>query len=168
VLVKMVQNLDGVTDGARVDAWAHRIARNAITDEYRRRGRNSAALARLRGSESEPVSASAADAVLAADLVEMSGCLRPLVEALDEPYREALVLTGWQGLTQGQAAARAGVSLPGMKSRVQRGRAQLREQLLACCEPEIGEYGLRGRPTGHGHCHAAAGGCGCGSGHPPA
>lgn len=167
VLVKMIQNLDGLTDGTRVEAWAYRIARNSITDEYRRRGRDSAALAQLRGVGAEPVADSAADEMLAADLVEMSGCLRPLVEALDEPYREALLRTGWQGLTQRQAAERAGLSLPGMKSRVQRGRSLLREQLLACCEPEIGEHGLRGRPTGQGHCSAAAGGCGCGSGHPP-
>lgn len=48
---------------------------------------------------------------MAADLVELSGCLRPLVRALDEPYRSALETTAWGGLTQADAAARAGVSL---------------------------------------------------------
>lgn len=150
VLVKMIQNMDGLTDGTRVEAWAYRIAHNAITDEYRRRGRDAAALTRFGVLGSAPESDPAAEEVLSADLVELSGCLRPLVEALAAPYREALVLTGWQGLTQEQAAKRAGASLPGMKSRMQRGRAQVREQLVACCEPEIGEDWRRGRQTGPG------------------
>jgi hypothetical protein len=37
-------------------------------------------------------------------------------------------------MTHAKAAAVATVSVPGMKSRVQRGRAKLRELLLACCE----------------------------------
>lgn len=147
VLVTMVQNVDGLTDGTRVDAWAYRIARNAIADEYRRRGRHAASLARAGSVTAEHATDPTADEVLAVDLVELSHCLRPLVEALPEPYRDALVLTSWQGFTQTQAAEHAGVSLPGMKSRVQRARGRLREQLLACCEPETGDHGLRGRPT---------------------
>lgn len=169
VLVRMIQNLDGLTDGTRIEAWAYRIARNSITDEYRRRGRHAAALARLGSIGAEPMIDSAADEVLDSDLVELSGCMRPLVDALDEPYREALVLTGWQGLTQAQAATSAGVSLPGMKSRVQRGRAQLRKQLLACCEPEAdGDGLLLGRQTGHGCSSVAAGAGDCGAASTPA
>lgn len=36
--------------------------------------------------------------------------------------------------TQKEAAAMIGISLSGMKSRVQRGRQQLREMFEACCE----------------------------------
>jgi hypothetical protein len=58
-------------------------------------------------------------------------------EQLPEAYREALTLTELGGLSQRDAAARAGLSLSGMKSRVQRGRAKLTELLLRCCEVEL-------------------------------
>jgi RNA polymerase sigma-70 factor (ECF subfamily) len=56
------------------------------------------------------------------------------VAALPSPYREAITLTELQGMTQKEAAAMLGISLSGMKSRVQRGRKQLQELLQACCE----------------------------------
>jgi hypothetical protein len=35
---------------------------------------------------------------------------------------------------QAEVAARMGLTVSGVKSRIQRGRAKLREELLACCE----------------------------------
>ena len=64
---------------------------------------------------------------------ELAQCLRPLIDQLDPIYREALMLTDLDGLTQSEAARRAGISTSGMKSRVQRGRAQLKSALLECC-----------------------------------
>ena len=53
--------------------------------------------------------------------------------ALPSPYREAVTLTELQGMTQKDAAEMLGISLSGMKSRVQRGRQRIREMLQACC-----------------------------------
>lgn len=47
----------------------------------------------------------------------------------------------WVGLTQTEAAGRAGISLSGMKSRVQRGRAQLRGIVDACCRFDLDSRG---------------------------
>ncbi|WP_327587875.1 hypothetical protein OHA25_13410 [Nonomuraea sp. NBC_00507] len=58
-------------------------------------------------------------------------------EVLPEPYREAIVLTEYEGLTQAEAAQRARISVPGMKSRVQRARRQLGDLLTACCQVEL-------------------------------
>lgn len=55
------------------------------------------------------------------------------VAMLPSPYREALTLTELEGMTQKDAAFMLGISLPAMKSRVQRGREKLRETLEACC-----------------------------------
>ena len=157
VLLRMVREIDGLRDGDRLDAWAYRVARNAITDEYRRRGRAGAAMTRLQAERGEETGDPTAEPVLESDLVELRGCLRPLIARLDEPYRSALTATAVDGHTQAEAAAAAGVSLPGMKSRVQRGRDRLREMLLACCAVDTTDPALRGRPvTGD-----AAGGCRC-------
>jgi RNA polymerase sigma-70 factor (ECF subfamily) len=68
---------------------------------------------------------------------ELAPCLTPMVARLAEPYRQAIELTSVHGLTQAEAAKRAGVSLSGMKSRVQRAREQLKAMLLRCCEIDV-------------------------------
>ena len=68
---------------------------------------------------------------------ELAPCLTPMVAGLAEPYRSAIELTSVHGLTQAEAAKRAGVSVSGMKSRVQRAREQLKTMLLRCCEVAI-------------------------------
>jgi RNA polymerase sigma-70 factor (ECF subfamily) len=64
---------------------------------------------------------------------EMAQYVAPFVARLGSPYREALTLTELQGRTQKQAAEMLGISLSGMKSRVQRGRVQLRAAFEECC-----------------------------------
>ncbi len=56
-----------------------------------------------------------------------------MVRDLPETYREALRLTEYQGLSQKELGERLGISFSGAKSRVQRARAKLKQQLLACC-----------------------------------
>ena len=70
--------------------------------------------------------------------------MTPFVARLPEAYRHAITLVELQGLTQADAAKIAGVSLSGMKSRVQRGRRLLREMFEECCSLKID---ARGRVT---------------------
>ena len=121
-----------------VTAWIHQIARNAITDHYRR-----AAVRRERpaGIELEPPEPPPSETATAELRSELAACLRPLAERLPGPYREAITITELGGLTQTAAAAQLGLSTSGMKSRVQRARAQLRELLADCCEIELDRRG---------------------------
>jgi RNA polymerase sigma-70 factor (ECF subfamily) len=139
----------GVDD---VEAWMFRVARSAIVDWYRRRGRD--VPDDLAGVADPVVDEGSGDEASEA----LSHCMRPFVDALSEPYREAVRLVDLEGLTHAEAAARAGVSVSGMKSRVQRGRAQLRGLLDACCRFEVDR---RGRVTDF-----ESKACGCGSGEP--
>jgi RNA polymerase sigma-70 factor (ECF subfamily) len=121
-----------------VAAWVHQIARNSIADYYRR-----AAVRREQPSgfdfdRGEPPLSEPASADLRS---ELAACLGPLLERLPAPYREAIMLTELEGLTQASAAARLGLSTSGMKSRVQRARAQLKELLVGCCEIELDSRG---------------------------
>ena len=56
-------------------------------------------------------------------------------------------------MTQKDAADMLGISLSGMKSRVQRGRKQIQELLAACCEIALDPRGhvvsFDRRPDGH-------------------
>jgi RNA polymerase sigma-70 factor (ECF subfamily) len=96
----------------------------------------------------------AVDAAHDAARSEIAACLRPLLDELPAGHREALALTELGDLSQVDAARQLGISTSGMKSRVQRGRAQLRDLIVACCEITLDRragimgYEPRGSPCG--------------------
>jgi RNA polymerase sigma-70 factor, ECF subfamily len=135
----------------RVTGWIYRIASNAIVDHYRRPARRELPTGWQLDVEA------ATDVADAAELrAELARCLSPLLERLPESYREALVLTEVENLKQTEAAARLGLSVSGMKARVQRGRRLLKDLLLDCCHVELDR---RGGVTGY---RARSGPCACG------
>jgi RNA polymerase sigma-70 factor, ECF subfamily len=151
VMLRIHSHADDLDHPAAVAAWVHRIARNAIADHYRRaaiRHEHPAGIAL--GDEAPAVPEPDADAARK----EIAACLRPLVEELPPLHREAVRLTELDGVSQVAAAGRLGMSTSGMKSRVQRGRAQLKDLLAACCEvnldrrARIESYQPRGGPCG--------------------
>ena len=66
---------------------------------------------------------------------------RATLNEVPQPYRQAIALTELGGLTQKEAAREAGLTLSGMKARVQRGRKKLKEVVLDCCEVELDRRG---------------------------
>ena len=99
-----------------------------IVDHHRRTGRRDAKHEAF-ATEWRDDAAEQEDAV-----ASLAVFVRAFVDMLPSPYREALRLTEIDGLTMREAADREGVSISGMKSRVQRGRRLLRELFEACCE----------------------------------
>jgi RNA polymerase sigma-70 factor (ECF subfamily) len=83
-----------------------------------------------------------ADEVLDDDAMrELSPCVTAMVTALPETYGEALRLTSSQGLSQKALSERLGISFSGARSRVQRARAKIKEQLLNCCQFQFDHAG---------------------------
>jgi len=145
VFVRIHERLPALRDTERLDAWIFQIARNVLADLFRERRRRDALAKRIafeRGGE--PANDEEPDGA-----AELTPCLAPMIAQLAHPYREAIELTELQGVTQVEAARRAGLSISGMKSRVQRGREQLKSMLLACCEIELD---VRSGVIGSGEC----------------
>jgi RNA polymerase sigma-70 factor (ECF subfamily) len=116
----------------RPESWFYQIARHLIIDHYRRR-RDLVAIPENLPAEPD-LPEDDPEAVLALSL-------RELIDELPWPYRQALILTEYQGLSQKQLAERMGISLSGAKSRVQRAREKLRDMLLRCCHFEFDRRG---------------------------
>ncbi|HEY5372251.1 MAG TPA: sigma-70 family RNA polymerase sigma factor [Polyangiaceae bacterium] len=128
VFLRAQRALPDLRDEERFGPWMYRVARSAIAESHRQRSRHP-----IRESEDIETALTPDDADPTALEAEIAAYLLPLVGRLPSPYREALTLTELDGLTQ-QAAARAlGVSVSGMKSRVQRAREKLRALLEECC-----------------------------------
>ena len=142
VFLRIHANLDQLQDSERLTPWIYRIARNAVVDYHRKRAATASALARLiDDSTSDPRAGHRDDAVDGEPPDTTAGlarCTAALMQRLPERLRQAMSLTELDGLTQQQAAARLGLSVPGVKARVQRGRRQLKQLLLDCCTVDLG------------------------------
>jgi RNA polymerase sigma-70 factor (ECF subfamily) len=162
VMLRIHRHSDDLEHADRVTGWIYRIASNAIVDYYRNPARRELPAESLIDIPEPRDSASTAlsDEPTATELrEELAHCLSPLIERLPASYRQALVLTELEGVTQTEAAARLGISVSGMKTRVQRGRIRLKNLLLDCCHVELDR---RGGVTSY---HSRRGSCAaCGSG----
>lgn len=141
VFVRVHRQIDSVKDLERLVSWIYQITRNAIIDHYRKPGRQREVPFGLsveleaKNDVAEALTTSYSDVV--EPRTELSGCLRPMIERLSRDYRAAIMLVEIEGLTQQAAAKQMGISLSGMKSRVQRGRKQLKQMLDDCCLIEL-------------------------------
>jgi RNA polymerase sigma-70 factor (ECF subfamily) len=135
VFLKIHLHIDTLRDEQRLESWIFQITRNAIADYYRTRRETSQLPDALLLPEL-PAEDALNDAVR-----ELIPCVRAMVDSLPDDYRQALVLTEYEGLTQKAMGERLGLSFSGAKSRVQRAREKLRDMLLDCCHFEFDRLG---------------------------
>jgi RNA polymerase sigma-70 factor (ECF subfamily) len=150
VFVRIQGQLPSLREADRIDAWIFQIARNVIADAYRQRARREALDQRVAREGVLPAS----DDDERAAAVSLAGCLASMIEQLPEPYRQAIELSEIRGMTQAEAAALVGISVSGMKSRVQRGREHLKGIIHEFCRVETDVRG------GVVECVALRGDCG--------
>ena len=128
--LRVHRNIGTLQEAERLAAWVYQIARNVVHAHHRK-----ARVAAVSLGDSDPVED-------AADRLPPAGCgacewLGEMVRSLPDGYREAVQLAEVEGLAQQEVADRLGLSLSGAKSRVQRGRAMLRDILERCCHFEL-------------------------------
>jgi RNA polymerase sigma-70 factor (ECF subfamily) len=133
ILVKMQLGLDGLRDGERFGGWVYRIAEHVLIDAARARSKQPVGAAEVIPDLSVPSDERSIEELQ----VALGECIALFVARLPSPYREAITLTELEGLTQREAAEMLGISLSGMKSRVQRGRDKIREMFDDCCQVTV-------------------------------
>ncbi len=137
ILLRLHRSLPRLRESERLDAFAYQVARNAITDHYRKGRREQPVAPESLEDHAIVQDDTESDDESGEGRAQLARCLQPIVERLDDDYREALVLTDLGDVSQAEAARRLGLSAPGMRSRVQRGRSQLHEALAKCCSVEL-------------------------------
>jgi RNA polymerase sigma-70 factor, ECF subfamily len=135
VLLRMHRGLGALRDDDRLTGWMFQIARSAIAERGRDRMRHPLA------AESTQEPAAVVDDTESGAAHALSNCLMIFVARLPSPYREAITLVELEGATVRAAADMVAISVSGMKSRVQRGRAQLRHMFEECCEIAVDARG---------------------------
>jgi RNA polymerase sigma factor (sigma-70 family) len=126
VFVRVFRSLSSYTPGT-FEGWLHRITTNLFLDGARRKqrirfeGLGDEMAQRLPGSELSPAQAW--------DERHLDSDVQAALRALPPDYRAAVVLCDIEGFSYEEIAATLGVKLGTVRSRIHRGRAQLRAAL---------------------------------------
>ena len=117
VLVKVFSKMTQLQDSKRLPGWIYQIARNSIVDHFRSKSKEVSIFDLDWESDDKSLNAC------------VETCLNDMLLTLPEPYREALELVEMKNLSQQALAEKLGISYSGAKSRVQRARQMLKEQM---------------------------------------
>lgn len=126
VFIRVFRSLSTYTPGT-FEGWLHRITTNLFLDSVRRKQRirfdalADDAAERLSGRELAP------DRVLTDQMLDAD--VQSALDALPPDFRVAVVLCDIEGLSYEEIAATLGIKLGTVRSRIHRGRTQLRAAL---------------------------------------
>ena len=133
ILIKTYQKLNTVKEADKFSAWLFQIARNTLTDYYRKSHRDTShqqivEKAIFTDEESEQYEQVRR---------ELTKCIRPFLQQLPPKYRDAIEAVDLQGMSQKALAIELQLSHSAIKSRVQRARHMLRELFHECCHYQL-------------------------------
>ena len=123
VMMKIYDHCEKLEGIRNTEAWLVVIARNTVTDYFRKKQKHLVvnALPEMVPDE-EP-----------GFMQELEACVPSLIDKLPEKYRKPLAAYELMGISQKALAEQYNMSESGMKSRVQRGRKMLRELFTQYC-----------------------------------
>ena len=164
IFLQVHRSLPTLRETDRLHAWIYQVTRRAIADHYRApvHRREVPAGAALDDVPDDLPEAGRAGEDEPSALQELAACLQPLLADLALVDQEALRLVEVDGQTQVEVARRLGLSVSGMKSRIQRARRRLRSAVEACCRVEVDRRGglIAYEPRGGGRCESRGSDCG--------
>lgn len=132
VFQKTLTHFTEIREAEKFRPWLYAVARNALTDHYRKSGRyiqkDSIELPEQSEGPSETYK-------------ELSRCIKPFLKQLPVSYRTALIKVDLHNRPQTEVAKEEGLSYSGLKSRIQRGRRLLRHLFSTCCDYKLDARG---------------------------
>jgi RNA polymerase sigma-70 factor (ECF subfamily) len=128
IMIKVNNKLYTLESSEKIQGWVYQIARNTIIDYYRAKKTYEELPKNIISPELDKTKQARQ---------EISNCLGVLIDNLPSDYREAIMLSEIENLTQKEVALKQNISLSGAKSRIQRGRGLLKNMLTECCTFEM-------------------------------
>ncbi|MFC5404865.1 RNA polymerase sigma factor SigZ [Cohnella soli] len=132
VFMKAYNHQSDLNDEDKKRAWLYQIARNSITDHFRKTKRTEE-LTEFIPDDQEPEEVNYSEEALEG--------LKSVITQLPGKYREAIELSELTGMSQKELGEHLDISYSGAKSRVQRGREMIKEIMTTCCQIEADSYG---------------------------
>lgn len=130
-LFSIAKNLSSFEGRSSFSSWVFALVRSACS--HRRRGAAARPHEPLDGALA--LADPAPDPEASAERAQLRRALETALDALAEEHREVIALRDIEGLSAEEAAAALGLSVPALKSRLHRARAQLRAALAPALAP---------------------------------
>ena len=136
VFVKVLDRWDQLQSINDINAWIFRISRNALIDFYRKHNR-SKEVAQVEFEMENTTNISNQN-----DWMDsMLECQNDFLQNLDIQTAELIRKVDLEGVSQKELALDLGIAYPTIRSKVQRGRAQLKQMFLDACDMEYDSAG---------------------------
>jgi RNA polymerase sigma-70 factor, ECF subfamily len=146
IFLKLFKSLDKFNQDADFSTWLSSVARNYCIDRYRAGKREREVVVEdLVAFDLAP--ASSGNPYRALEDQDRRSLLRQGLEMLPDKLRQAVVLRDLQGLSYQEMADALRLPEGTVKSRINRGREELRHLLLRAQQPPRNGRGRRARPT---------------------
>jgi RNA polymerase sigma-70 factor (ECF subfamily) len=153
VFIKIAAKLSTLSDSKKLKSWIFTITRNSIIDYYRKTALDQ----KIEITEkiiNQSYIESDNDATQGLDK-----CLNGFIKNLPEEYRDIIIDSEIKGIKQKDLSDKYELAYPSVRSRVQRGRARLKEMLLNCCQVELDSRGNIMEVTNKKKCGEECGDC---------
>lgn len=142
VLMKVYSSCCSGRPIRNIRSWLFQIAYNTCMDHFNRSGKTIELKGDIEESESNEIYSNASEFIL------------PLLKLLPKKYSEPLVLADIKGFSQKEVADKLDLSLTAIKSRVQRARKLLKDQIIECVNLEVDPSGQLTAFSVKGSCDA--------------
>jgi len=127
VFIKIHLKSDTLTENSKLQSWLYQITRNTIIDYYRKK----------KLPISDELSIEIPEVIAEKSLLDFCNCLTPFIENLPDKYKDAILKTELGNLSQKEYANQLGISYSALKSRVQRGKTELKNAFISCCNLKL-------------------------------
>jgi len=134
VFLRIHRNVCHLKDTSKLQGWVYRIAHNVVISQVRSRKHRTT-------EELDPDTMPDGSEPAGRDAIDLTPTLRRFMQQLPPIYREPLIRQEFQGQSLQEISDELGLTLTATKSRVRRGRTQLREMLDRCCRFEFDRRG---------------------------
>lgn len=133
VFIKIIRNIDKVNQSENLRQYLYGIVRNSINDYFKTNKNISL--------DNEQVIPFTESEIQSLNETIAQCCIKPFINKLPDNYKQALLITEFQDVSQKELAEKLNISYSGAKSRVQRGKEKLKELILNCCSYQSDKYG---------------------------
>ncbi|CAM4375653.1 sigma-70 family RNA polymerase sigma factor [Zobellia nedashkovskayae] len=123
VFLKIETKIYQLKHSSKITSWVYTITRNTIIDYFRKAKNQNIAIGDL------DIPETARDNF---EYANLSNCINSKIDSLSAEHKEAIVLTSFKNYSQKELAKHLKISYSGTKSRVQKAREILKDNILDC------------------------------------
>ncbi len=123
VFLKIQTRIHQLKNTSKLTSWVYQITRNTIFDYYRKLSLKKIPIDDVDIPENESDNF---------DYSKLSNCINQKIENLTAKHKQVIVLTSFKNYSQKELATHLNISYSGTKSRVQKAKEILRENILDC------------------------------------